>query len=69
MKSLIKNKRSNKIYTPGIFALFGMSIGSNLATTLFSYPWRGIIGMYSGLIIGFLLGKLVDYVATKKVKH
>ncbi|WP_346897355.1 hypothetical protein [Clostridium sp. UBA7503] len=66
---MIKNKRSNKIYTPGIFALFRMSIGSNLATTLFSYPWRGIIGMYSGLFIGFLSGKLVDYLAMKKVKH
>ncbi len=69
MKCLIKNKRSNKIYTPGIFALFGMSIGYYIDRTFSSYSWRGSIGVCSGLIIGFALGKLVDYVATKKVKH
>ncbi len=68
MKCLIKNKRNNKIYTPGIFALLGMSIGYYIDTTFSSYSWRGSIGMCSGLIIGFALGKLVDYVAMKKEK-
>jgi len=68
VKCLIKNKRNNKIYTPGIFALFGMPIGYYIDKTFSSYHWRGIIGMCSGLIIGFVLGKLVDYIADKKQK-
>ncbi len=68
MKCLIKNKRNNKIYTPGIFALFGMPIGYYIDRTFSSYHWRGSIGMCSGLISGFVLGKLVDYVVMKKEK-
>ncbi len=62
----MKNKKNNRSYIPGVFALFGMPIGSSIGRNFFSHPWRASIGMFGGLIVGFLLGKLINYSIYKK---
>lgn len=57
--------KSSKSPIPGIFTLFGMGIGPNLAETFFTHPWSGGIGMVCGAVIGFLLGKLFNYSSNK----